>query len=255
MSIDVTAIMDRVTSRAYAWSTPTGAPAPVREAAAAYQRSVTALDDSLVEYQIEVSERRALLRQHNEAVAAALREGKLPPKAKVPSLEEIEVRHGAIIAAREGFVQEAALTAERVALEHYPQWRAEVVQQLQGAAAAVLQSAIAAAEAADDWGNTAQLLARLDRSWAPRTAQLDDTSFQRLLDTWAQHSSVEATQLRQNMAQHTDRLRQLAEDPVVSEYDPSRGGHQYTTGFLAQQSPGVREEMLRQAVESIPTSG
>lgn len=250
MSIDTYAIRDRVTSRTYGWSNTAGAPDPVKQAAAAYQQAITTLDDALVEYEIEVSQRGSILKQHNEAVAEALRDGKMPPKAKVPSIEEIEVRHGAIIAAREKFVHEAAAVAERVAAEHYPQWRAEMVEQVQGATAAIMQAAIAAAEAAADWGSAAQVLARLDRNWAPRSALLDDTSFLGLLDNWLHAASIESTQLGRNVATHTDRLRELSEDPVVSEYDPARGVQQYTDAFLAEQSPGTREDMLRQSAAS-----
>ena len=106
--IDTYAIRDRATGRVYGWSNTAGAPEAVRQAAAAYQQAITDLDDALVEYELEVATRSSLLRQHNDAVADALRDDKMPPKAKVPSLEEIEVRHCAVIAARETFVAEAA---------------------------------------------------------------------------------------------------------------------------------------------------
>lgn len=251
MSIDTTAIRDRVTSRAFGWSQPAGAPEPVRQAAAAYRDAVTDLDDALVEYDVEVSTRRSILRQHNEAVAAALRDGKLPPKAKVPSLEEIEVRHGAIIAAREKFVHEAAAAAERIAAELYPQWRADVLEQLQGAAGALSQATAAVTQTAGDWVRAAQVLARLDRSWAPRTAKLDSGSVLDQLNRWLQTANIEATQMERNVALYTDKLRQLTEDPVVVEFNPTGGLEQYSAAYLAEQSPATRDILLRQSAASV----
>lgn len=247
MNIDVDAIRDRVTSRPYGWSQPTGAPAPVREAVAAYTRAVNALDDALVAYEIEIADRQTVLKQHKEAVTVALREGKKPPTAKVPSLEEIEVRNGALIAAREHFVYEAAAAAERAAREHYAQWRADVVSQLQAAAAAVAQVTVATAGAVDDWGATAQVLARLDRNWAPRTARLDGATVVHEVERWVQVSSREATQMARNAAMSADNLRHLTEDPVIVEFDPSAGQAQFTAAYLAQQHPATRAELERQA--------
>lgn len=251
--IDPSVIRERLSRRAYGWSNTAGAPEPVREAAAAYAAAVNAMDDAIVDYELEEASRHSAIRKHNQAVTEALRAGKLPPSAKgVPSLEELEVKHAAILAAREQFVREAADTAERIAAQHYAAWRSTVLEQLQAKAAALTEATAAATQAAGDWGSAAQMLARLDRSWAPRTAQLDDASFLGLMDRWLHLASVESTQLPQNLARQTNTLRQLTEDPVVTEYDAARGRHQYTAGFLAQQSPGVREEMLRQAAASVP---
>jgi hypothetical protein len=252
MSIDTTAIRDRVTSRSYGWSQPAGAPEPIRRAAAEYHATVNALDDALVDYEVEEGQRRTILKQHNAAVAEALRDGKKPPAAKVPSLEELEVRHGAIIAAREGFVHEAAATADRVAQQHYPQWRAEVLEQLEGAAAALAQATMATAQAASDWGSAAQILARLDRTWAPRQAKFDDASVLGQIDRWSHTANIEATQLGRNVALHTDRLRLLTQEPVIVEYDPAGGVEQYSAAYLAQQSPATREILTHRAAASVP---
>lgn len=252
MSIDTLAVRDRVTARTYGWSNTTGAPEAVKQAAADYQHAIRELDDALVEYELEVAQRKTALRDHNEAVSDALRAGKKPPVAKVPSLEEIEVRHGAVITARESFVQEAASRAERAAQAHYPHWRAEALEQLQAAAAALAQATAVATQTAEDWGGAAETLARLDRHWAPRAAQLDDASLLVQLDRWSRAASVESTQLGENVARQTSRLRELSEDPVVREYDPRRGTKQYTAGYLAQQAPVTGAEMRRQAAESIP---
>lgn len=251
MTIDTTAIRDRVTSRAFGWSQSGGAPEPVRRAAASYRAAIADLDDALVEYEVEVMTRGSILKQHNEAVAEALRDGKLPPKAKVPSLEEIEVRHGAIIAARERFVNEAASAAERVAQQHYPQWRADVLEQLQGAAAALTQVTMAVADAAQDWGSAAQVLARLDRNWAPRTAKVDGAGVLDQLNRWLQTANVEATQMGRNVALHTDKLRQLTEEPFIVEFNPAGGLEQYSAAYLAQQAPATRADMERRAAASV----
>jgi hypothetical protein len=251
MSIDTNAIRDRVTSRTFGWTQSAGAPEPVRQAVAAYRQAVADLDDALVDYEVEEAGRRSVLREHNQAVADALRDGKKPPAAKVPSLEEIEVRHGAIIEARESFVREAEANAERVAREHYPQWRADVLEQLQGAAAALAQATAAAAQTAGDWASAAKVLARLDRSWAPRTAKFDSGSFLGLLDTWVQSATIEATQMERNVRLAADKLLQLTAEPLVVEFDPNGGLEQYSAGYLAQQSPATRDILLRQSAASM----
>lgn len=254
MTIDTWKIRERVTNRSYGWSNTTGAPEPVKQAVAAYQQAVRDLDDALVDLELEEADRERILKKHNAAVDAALREGKQPPVAKVPSQEALEVKHGAILAARERFVQEAAAAAERVATAHYPQWRAEVVEQLQAAAAALTQATMVASQTAADWGSAAQVLARLDRNWAPRTAKLDSGSVLVELDRWLHAASIESTQLGQNVARHTDRLRQLTEEPVVVEYDPAAGLEQFTAAYLATQSPTTRDELLRQSAASLPAA-
>lgn len=251
MTIDTPAIRDRVTSRAFGWSQSAGAPEAVRQAAAAYQAAVADLDDALVEYDVEVSTRSSILKQHNDAVTEALRDGKLPPKAKVPSLEEIEVRHGAIIGARESFVHEAAAAAERVAREHYPQWRAEAVEQLQAAAGAVQQVMTATAQAVDDWGRTVQLIARLDRNWSPRTAKLDGASVLDQIENWKQRAGVESTDMGNTARRFADRIQQFTTAPIVDEYIPDARLEQYSAGYLAEQSPATRADMERRSAASV----
>lgn len=250
MNINTNAIRERVTARAYGWSQAAGAPEPVRRAAAAYRDAVNALDDALVDYEVEEANRRSILRQHNEAVAEALRAGKKPPVAKVPSAEELEVRHGAVLAARESFVHEAAQAAERVSREVYAQWRADTVEQLQAAAAAVRQVSGAAVQAITDWATAAEVLARLDRSWATRTGKFDSASVLAQSEHWGRISSIESTQMVRAIEGQGERLAQYSVEPIVTEFDPDLGEEQYSAAYLSQQSPGVREGLQRQAAES-----
>lgn len=250
MTIDIAAVQERVRSRAHGWSQTVGAPAPVKKAVAAHNDALTALDDALVEYEMEVLTRRSVLKQHNEAVAEALRNGTKPPAAKVPSLEEIEVRHGAIVAARESFVHEAASNADRVAREHYGQWRASAVEQLHSAAASVTDALATAAEALADWGSAAQVLARLDRNWTPRTARLDGAGVLDALEQWSRNSSIGTTDMANNCRTYTARVQEFTAAPIVAEYDPAGGAEQYSQAYLDEQSPGTRQVLQQLAAES-----
>jgi hypothetical protein len=246
-SIDVNAIRERVAGRAYAWTRLTGAPGPVIAAAAAHTQAVAALDDALVAFEVEVTKRRTALKAHNEAVTAALREGKNPPAAKVPSLEEIEVRHGAILAAHETFVHEAASYADRTAREHYPAWRAAAVQSLQEAADRAAAALTGAADAVAAWASLRGLVGGLDRTFAPRAATMDDANAVRLVEAWEYNASVAATDIASIVNRKAMRLRELTDEPVVVEWTPEGGPEQYSRAYLAQQSPSTRAQLLERA--------
>jgi hypothetical protein len=245
--IDITRIQDRVMQRRFQWQDTPAAPEPVREAGARYEAAKLALDDALVDYEVESGKRAAKLREHNAAVSEALRAGKMPPPPKVPSQEDIDVRHGAIIAARETFVHEAAEVANRIAREHFADWRAACIARLEEQAQACDAALAAAVEAVESWHSARGALGVVHRTFAGRTDQLDDTSVMVAVENWERTAGIQATQLAGDLRRCAGTLRELSAAPAVVEWDATAGPVQYTARYLAEQGPSTQQDMQERA--------